>query len=83
MPSPMALLPVIMPSFNHANYIREAIDSVLSQTDGPDVELIVVDGGSTDGTQEILTEYGPAIRWISPVVSRVTSFIRCGNVALV
>lgn len=47
---------VIIPAFNRAGYIKETVDSVLTQ-DYPNVELIVVDDGSTDGTYEILLEY--------------------------
>lgn len=54
---------VITPSLNTAPYLRDTIESVLSQT-FQDFEFIVVDGGSTDGTIEILKEY-PQIRWIS------------------
>ena len=62
------LLSIITPSFNHASYIRQTIESVLAQ-DYPAVEHIVVDGGSTDGTVEILREYGARhpdrFRWVS------------------
>jgi len=62
------VLSVVIPSLNHAKFIRRAIDSVLGQ-DYPPVELIVVDGGSADGTLEILAEYGarfgPRFRWVS------------------
>jgi glycosyltransferase involved in cell wall biosynthesis len=44
---------VIMPAYNQAQYVSEAIQSVLDQT-YPDFELIVVDDGSTDETQRIL-----------------------------
>ncbi len=54
---------VFTPSLNHAGYLRETIESILSQT-FKDFEYIVVDGGSTDGTIEILKEY-PQIHWIS------------------
>src|SRR5574340_904889 len=54
---------VITPSLNTAPYLRDTIESVLSQT-FQDFEFIVVDGGSTDGSIDILKEY-PQIRWIS------------------
>jgi hypothetical protein len=55
---------IVMPSFNTAEYLRETIDSVIAQ-DYPDFEFLIVDGGSTDGTLEILRSYGGQIRWIS------------------
>jgi len=56
---------VITPSYNQANYIRQTIESVLIQKSSKyDIEHIVIDGGSTDTTIEILKEY-PYIRWIS------------------
>ncbi len=47
---------VVMPSFQQAAYLRAAIESVLDQK-YPEVELIVMDGGSTDGSAEIIREY--------------------------
>jgi len=44
---------IVMPSFNQAPYIAEAINSVLEQ-DYPHRELIVIDGGSTDGACEVI-----------------------------
>lgn len=52
----MPKVSVIMPSYNVAPYIRECMDSVLAQT-LPDIEVIVADADSTDGTKEILEEY--------------------------
>ncbi len=54
---------IITPSYNNELYIRRNIESVLSQT-WDDVEHIVVDGGSTDGTIGILNSYSH-LRWIS------------------
>ncbi|MDP2057994.1 MAG: glycosyltransferase family A protein, partial [Thiobacillus sp.] len=48
-----ALISVVMPCYNAAPYVEEAIESVLGQG-YPQVELIVVDDGSTDGSTEIL-----------------------------
>ncbi|HEY8028044.1 MAG TPA: glycosyltransferase family 2 protein [Gaiellaceae bacterium] len=59
----MTLVSIVTPSFNQAAYIREALDSVRAQTHRP-VEHVVVDGGSTDGTLEILESYD-GIRWVS------------------
>ncbi len=52
---------VIIPTYNRAYILRRAIDSVLSQT-YQNFELIVVDDGSTDETQEILEDYGEKIK---------------------
>ncbi|MBA4155946.1 MAG: glycosyltransferase [Gemmatimonadetes bacterium] len=53
---------VIVPNYNKAAYIRETLDSVLSQEGVVDVEVVVVDDASTDGSHEILAEYGDRIR---------------------
>lgn len=49
-------LSIILPSLNVASYIRECIESVINQT-LPDIEILCIDAGSTDGTYEILQEY--------------------------
>ncbi len=47
---------IIVPTYNHAQYVRPCLDSVLAQTFG-DWEIIVVDDHSTDGTAAIVEEY--------------------------
>jgi glycosyltransferase involved in cell wall biosynthesis len=47
---------VVVPVYNQARFIRETVESVLAQ-DHPNVELVLSDDGSTDGTTEILADY--------------------------
>ena len=54
-------LSIIIPSLNQGRFIEQTIRSIVEQD--ADVELIVVDGGSTDGTAEIVAKYLP--HWIS------------------
>ncbi len=52
---------IVIPSYNQGAFIEEAIRSVLLQN-YPNIEIIIIDGGSTDGTSEILEKYN---QWIS------------------
>lgn len=53
---------VITPSFNQAEYLDLSLQSVLSQT-GAELEYIVVDGGSTDGSKEIIEKRSGDLAW--------------------
>ena len=61
MPEQLPRVSVIVPTYNSARYLPEAIDSVLGQT-YRDFEIIVVDDGSTDNTQGVLARYAEQIR---------------------
>lgn len=58
-------LSIIMPTLNQAHYLPSALDSILSQQYVGHVEVVVIDGGSTDGSIEILKSYGDRIRLLS------------------
>ena len=56
---------IVMPSYNKADFIERSILSVLNQN-YPNIELIIIDGGSTDGTVEIIKKYEQYITfWVS------------------
>ena len=59
----MPKVSIIIPTYNRARFITRAIDSVLSQTYW-NVEIIVVDDGSTDNTKNIVNSYGKQVRYI-------------------
>ena len=55
---------IITPSLNQRHFLEGTIKSVLNQN-YPNLEYIVIDGESTDGTLELLDRYGDKIKWIS------------------
>jgi glycosyltransferase involved in cell wall biosynthesis len=55
---------IVVPAYNHAAYLDQAIGSVLAQA-GPQVELIVLDDGSTDATRGVLEKYAGRFQWES------------------
>ncbi|MBA5874284.1 MAG: glycosyltransferase [Nitrospira sp. CR1.2] len=59
----MPRVSVVIPTFNCERFIRRTVDSALAQT-YRDFEVIVVDDGSTDGTREIMEEFGLRVRYL-------------------
>lgn len=68
---------VIIPVYNGAKYLMEAIDSVLSQT-FTDFELLVVDDGSTDETWGLIQSYGSRVRGFRKLNGGVASALNLG-----
>ncbi|MFA5329308.1 MAG: glycosyltransferase family 2 protein [Prolixibacteraceae bacterium] len=56
------LFSIVIANFNHGKFLEEAINSVLTQNE-QDFELIIVDGGSTDNSLQIIEKYSNRISW--------------------
>lgn len=64
---------VILPSLNVADYIRDCLESIISQT-LQEIEIVCVDAGSTDGTYEIIQEYAQRDSRVRVINSEIKSY---------
>ena len=71
---------IVTPSYNYAQYIASTIDSVLAQN-YPNLSYHVQDGGSADGTLEVLKNYGDQISWRSQIDGGQSHAINLGFAA--
>ena len=60
----MPTVSVVIPTYNSARYLGEAVDSAVNQT-FKDIEILVIDDGSTDETQDVVRRYGASVRCVS------------------
>lgn len=72
----MPLITVIIPTYNSALYISDAIESCLNQLKLRDIEILVIDDASTDNTSSIIQSYGKRVRCIKHIENKGQSAAR-------
>ena len=73
----MPKVSVLIPTYNYGEYVGQAVTSVLEQT-YPNVEILVIDDGSTDNTREILRPYFPWITYLYKANGGTASALNLG-----
>src|SRR5438552_4169457 len=71
------MVSMVLPTYNRVKFLRESIDSCLTQ-DYPSFEVIVVDDGSTEETSQLCKEYGDRIRYFWKPNGGVASALNFG-----
>jgi glycosyltransferase involved in cell wall biosynthesis len=71
-PAQAGLVSAIIPTYNRASLVGRSIESALAQT-YRDLELVVVDDGSTDDTRAVVESYGPRVRYVYQVNAGVSA----------
>jgi GT2 family glycosyltransferase len=77
----MACVSVIIPTFNRFPFLCRAVDSVLNQTHG-DIEIIVIDDGSTDDTPTLFPQQFPSIQYVKVEHSGLPAVARNAGIQL-
>jgi glycosyltransferase involved in cell wall biosynthesis len=62
MPARLPRISIVVPSYNHGHFLRDALDSIFRQ-DYPELEVVVMDGGSTDGSVGVIESYAPRLKY--------------------
>jgi len=74
----LPLISIVIPSFNQRYYLREALESIFRQ-DYPHLEVVVMDGGSTDGSVEVIQSYTNQLKyWQSQADAGQSAAINAG-----